>query len=42
MLRQFAAARSGKPRLPFSFGEWCVDLPVVVRLIRSGPRGEVG
>src|SRR6267143_5917680 len=42
MLRQFAAARSGKPRLPLSFGEWCVDLPVVMRLIRSRPRGEVG
>src|SRR6266705_3426451 len=42
MLRQFAAARGGKPRLPLSFREWCVDLPVVVRLISSGPRGEVG
>src|SRR3984893_9313717 len=42
MLRQFAAARSGEPSLPFRFGERCVDLSVVMRLINSGARGEVG
>ena len=41
MLRQLAALRRRKSRLPLVLRQRSIDLPVVVRLVRSRPRREI-